>query len=345
MTVTDRLIMEAGQFKVLLKELDPTQIVVLTDTNTAEYCLPLFQTDYLSERPFHHICIDTGEGSKCLETASSIYESLMASGIDRKSLLINLGGGVVTDLGGFVGATFKRGMQVINVPTTHLGMVDAALGGKNGVNFEGAKNQIGTFHLVRAVVIEGRFLNTLPEAELLSGWMETVKHALIADRDLWQGIISLNPKEAAKDKAIILRSAKIKMQIAEQDTQDTGIRQSLNFGHTVGHALEADTALLHGEAVAFGTIAEVYLSEKMCGLPSDEARAIVGYIKGLSYPIQDLSIDQDRLTQLMSYDKKNEGADIRFALISHLGRAEVGINVDTKWIHESLRFAQQQLST
>ncbi len=345
MTATDRIIERVEDWKAFLKKCSPSQIVVLTDDHTAQHCLPHFEDHFSIGEEYHHLSVDPGEDSKSLETVEAIYATLMELEVDRNALLINIGGGVITDLGGYVGATYKRGMSVVNVPTTHLGMVDASLGGKNGVNFEGVKNQIGTFHPAEAIVLDPAFLDTLGENELLSGWIETVKHAVIADASLWKDLKQKPGIRLAKDLSIIRRSAAIKSRIAAEDTSDQGIRQALNFGHTIGHAIEAMGKLLHGEAVAIGMIAELYLSEKLAKLNPQTSSEIIAYILQLGMPIRDWSFDADDLLERMRHDKKNTSGELRFALISHLGRAEVGIGTSPDLVKESLDFAQRQLST
>jgi len=344
-TATDRIIELPEDWKAFLEERSPSQIVVLTDEHTARHCLPHFEDHFTIGEEYHHLSVDAGEGSKSLETVEAIYAILMELEVDRNALLINVGGGVITDLGGFIGATYKRGIGFVNVPTTHLGMVDASLGGKNGVNFEGVKNQIGTFHPAEAVVLDPHFLETLEENELLSGWVETVKHAVIADGTLWDDIKRKPGARLAKDLSIIRRSAAIKSRIAAADTSDQGIRQALNFGHTIGHAIEAEGSLLHGQAVAIGMIAELYLSEKLAKLNPQTSSEIIAYILQLGMPIGDWSFDADDLLERMRHDKKNTSGELRFALISHLGRAEVGIGISPDLVKESLDFAQRQLST
>ncbi|MEQ9187406.1 MAG: 3-dehydroquinate synthase [Cryomorphaceae bacterium] len=343
--MTERIIESPSDWKAFLEERSPSQIVVLTDENTSLACLTVFQAQYLLPKDFHHVSVDAGEKSKTLDTVHSIYQIFMDLAIDRSALLINLGGGMITDLGGFVGATYKRGISMVNVPTTHLGMVDAALGGKNGVNFKGVKNQIGAFYPVQAVVLHPQFLDTLDERELMSGWIETVKHAVIADSSLWDSLCKVAPLSLAKDINTIRRSAEIKSRIASEDTADRGIRQALNFGHTVGHAIESQASLLHGEAVAIGMVAEIYLSQKVAGLDEDTGAQIIAYIKNLGLPIGGYSLAVDAVLDNMRHDKKNTGGELRFALISHLGRAKVGIGIHPNLVKESLDFAQHQLST
>lgn len=345
MRATDHILTDTDGWNSIIKSILPSQIVVLTDHTTAESCLPVFVDHYLGSSAYHHLSIEPGELSKDISTVSMIYASLLEFGCDRNTLLINLGGGVVTDVGGFVASTYKRGIRSINVPTTHLAMVDAAIGGKNGVNFDGLKNQIGTFHLPQAVLIDPVFLKTLDKRELKSGWMETIKHGLIADREFWTEIKTLEPDQAALSKEIILKSAQIKERIAEEDVEDRGIRQSLNFGHTIGHAIETESDLLHGEAVAIGTLAETFISFRSKALSQDELFEICSYILSIAMSLTFRDIDTEQLLKKMRHDKKNENGRLKFALISQIGRAEVGVEVDQKLILESLDFAREQLNT
>jgi 3-dehydroquinate synthase len=321
-----------------------SDVVILSDTQTAEHCVPMFASEYLNE-PFHHLSVDPGEQSKDLSTLESVVEVLLDAGIDRDCLLICVGGGVVTDLGGFLASTFKRGIAVAHVPTTHLAMVDAALGGKNGLNFQGTKNQIGTFYPASCIVLDPRFLNTLPERELISGWSESVKHALIADTDLWNQISVSDPLKLARDPRIILRSANIKSKIAASDMNDGGIRQALNFGHTIGHAVEAESHLLHGEAIAFGMVGELWLSKQLSDLPQDQMDAANSYIKLLHPRLKKLKLDPDRLIDRMRHDKKNSAGHIRFTLISEIGQVQLATAVSPDIIRQALNYTSDYFHT
>lgn len=322
-----------------MDELDPSSIAVLTDSNTEAHCLPYFVSTYLEGEEFIHLSVEPGEESKSIECAEEIWIAMLEEQLDRKSLLISLGGGVITDLGGFVASTFKRGIQFIHVPTSHLGMTDAAIGGKNGVNFQGLKNQIGTIRQPKAILIDEQFLSTLPEPELRNGFMETIKHALIADARFWKKIVNAEAEIAAADISIIKESAAIKQQIIEQDRDDFGIRQSLNFGHTVGHAIESMLGISHGVAVAFGIIAESFISARQCGLPETDLDKICDVVLKCLKPIIPESLDIDRLLELMNSDKKNEYGEVRFSLISNIGKSKIGETVPIDLVKQSIAFA------
>jgi len=337
------LIFNKQDWQQLIEEINPSSMVVLSDQNTSKHCLPYFTDQYLGEVDFYHLEIPAGESSKELKVTDWLWSRMQEAGIDRKSLLIALGGGVVTDIGGFVASTYKRGIQHVLVPTTTLAMTDAALGGKTGINFNGLKNQIGTFYNAASILVDLQFLSTLPENEMRSGWMETVKHALIADADLWNHIRHSNWIDMSISGDIIGKSAAIKMNIAEQDQTDLGVRQALNFGHTVGHAIESSSGLLHGEAIAFGMVAESYLSSTLLGLDQRELDDIVHYIEGLGISFTDLDLNSESILANIMHDKKNENGRLIFALISNIGKAEVNVEVDAQDIEKAITFAADRL--
>lgn len=322
-------------------------MIVLCDENTVAHCLPYFEATYLEglKIPIETVTIPAGESNKSIQQAEMVWNRLIDQEIDRDALFISLGGGVITDLGGFVSASYKRGIRAIHVPTTHLAMTDAALGGKNGINYGGLKNQIGTLYHPIAVLIDHHFLETLPQRELESGWIETVKHAWIADRSLWREIKVRDAFSAMRDANILKTSAHIKLQITAADEADLGIRQCLNFGHTIGHALEAQQNLLHGEAVAFGLIAELYLSHIHLGLDKTAFTEALAYLKRYHACLQAVSINMDDMMRSMRNDKKNRGGRIRFSLISQFGQAEVGITVSDEDIHNAVAFATKEINT
>lgn len=349
MLAHDHIISSVDEWQAFLQGLhrDISKFIILCDTNTAKHCKPLFFSKYLSKHQDHCIEIDieVGEQKKTLTTAEMIWSKLQDAAVDRDGCLVAIGGGVVTDIAGFVSCTYKRGIRLVNVPTTHLGMTDAALGGKNGLNFGGLKNQIGSLHFPASVVIDPGFLETLPKKELHSGWIETVKHALIADKTLWNTISSKPLESLVYDRDIILRSATIKMNIAQADSADFGIRQALNFGHTIGHAVEAQTNLLHGEAVAFGIISELYLSLKLTGLNQHSFDTILDYLC-YYYPfLKEIELDTDRLINAMQNDKKNSGGEIIMSLIPEIGQIKVGIPIKEHLILEAIHFTQKVVGT
>jgi len=337
--VTSTLIYNSDSWYQLLDELNPSAIAVLTDSNTEIHCLPFFASQYLQGEEFIHLSIEPGEASKSIDCAQEIWSAMLEDQLDRKALFISLGGGVVTDLGGFVASAYKRGIQCVHVPTTHLGMTDAALGGKNGVNFDGLKNQIGTIRQPKAIIIDDHFLGTLSNKELRNGFMETIKHALIADANFWKEIAPMDALAAASDINIIRKSAAIKQRIIEMDQDDFGIRQSLNFGHTVGHVLESMLGISHGASVAFGILAESFISSEQCELTKPELNSICEVVTKCLRPAIPENIDVNRLAELMNGDKKNEYGKVRFSLISNIGISKIGETVPIDLVKQSIAYA------
>lgn len=348
MTSQTNIIHTVKDWNHLIDSASSGRVIVLTDSNTTHCCLPVFESKYLRSDQFTHWEIEAGETNKTLEQAELLWQRLLAVEADRDTILISLGGGMLTDLGGFVGSTYKRGIRNIYVPTTSLAMTDAAIGGKNGVNFMGIKNQIGTFHPPKAVLIDPLFLETLPSRELKSGFAETIKHAFIADGSLWAKLKSDPIEDCLANAKILLQSMHIKERIVASDSHDFGVRQSLNFGHTIGHALEAlfhdhKTPLLHGEAVIFGMVAELFISHKCTQLSAETLKEACAYLCQ-NYSLQDLSeLDTNKMWQHMLNDKKNTKGRITFSLISDIGEPSIGIHVPEDIILQSIEFAQQRL--
>lgn len=322
-----------------------SKIVVITDDNTKKYCLDLFKST--NSLKFTNVYFKSGDKNKNLETATNLWKKLLELDIDKKSLIINLGGGVVTDLGGFVAATFKRGVKFIHVPTTLLGMVDAAIGGKNGINFINAKNQIGTIVQPEFVWIFTDFLNTLPEDEFDSGFAEMLKHGLINNRQYWLDLIKnyINPDNNLLLE-LIKTSVNIKDSIIKIDPFEVGMRKLLNYGHTVGHALESymnyqkNIPLSHGKAVAAGMVIEAYLSYKINGLPIKELVEIKQSINSI-YPVIKLNNnDIKEIIKLMRFDKKNEKGIIKYVLLNKIGNADYNKEVPEKFLFEAFEYYQ-----
>lgn len=323
----------------LLKENHYSQIAVLTDENTAQHCLPLLKKVLPADSL--HIRIRSGEENKNLKSCAHIWEELTLAGFDRKGLLINLGGGVITDMGGFCAATYKRGISFINIPTTLLSQVDASVGGKLGIDFMGFKNHIGLFQEAEAVLIDPVFLGTLPLRELRSGYAEVVKHALIADKSHWEQL-QKTPWQEQDWQRIIDHSIGIKYQITTADPTEKGLRKILNFGHTIGHAIESyflekgPEKLLHGEAIALGMICESYLSQQKSGLGQQEVISICNYIATV-YPLTVIPSDAyDFITGLALQDKKNEQGVINCTLLKKTGEAVYNKPVNRAEIQEAI---------
>lgn len=321
-------------------------IFILVDENTHDDCLPQFMAQISGDYRFEIIEIASGEINKTIETCVGVWEALSELGADRKSLIINLGGGVLTDLGGFVGSTFKRGIHFINVPTTLLAMVDASVGGKTGVDLGALKNQIGVINQPKMVLVVPDFLNTLEERQITSGFAEMLKHGLIKDRSYWEKLkkaVSL-----ADLKEHILDSIAIKNEVVLQDPTEQGLRKILNFGHTLGHAVESyflekeeKETLLHGEAIAIGMILEAYLSHKLTGLALESLNDIKTTF--LSHYGRVIFEDRDlhAIEELMKYDKKNAHGNINFVLLKDIGEAQIDVIVPSELITEAFTYYAQ----
>ena len=322
----ESIIFTADAGMVLAELLDGTKhedIFIVADKHTVLFCDRLFEkVDWL---PSHVTVLDCGEENKSVESVSRIWMMLSKQGARRSSILVCVGGGVVTDLGGFAASTFKRGMRCINVPTTLLAQVDASLGGKTGFNFNGLKNEIGTFSIPEKVIIDPRFLNHLPVRERMSGFAEMIKHGLLSNREYLTRLLNLEHQEMTQEYMLelIRRSVTIKNEIVTRDPREQGLRKVLNFGHTIGHAIESlsitrGTPLLHGEAVALGLVAELYLSVKEKGFPEEIYREVRNFVKQ-HYPPYPLMDHVDTLYGLMLHDKKNERWGVNFTLLSGIG--------------------------
>ena len=324
------------------------RLFILTDTNTQEKCYPLIKDiPALQDAPV--ITVQAGDTHKDIEQVASIWSRLSNEGASRNSLLVNLGGGMITDMGGFAGATFKRGLRTVNIPTTLMASVDAAVGGKTGINFNGLKNEVGSFYPPECVFIDCEFLRTIDRDNLLSGYAEMIKHALISSMDIYASVL-LFDLDAKIDYAFLNRmvaqSVAVKERIVEEDPKEHGIRKALNFGHTIGHAYESlsfkkNRPLLHGHAVAAGIVSELYLSHKVCGFPMEKLSQVVYYLKEY-YPafVFDCK-DYDALYELMTHDKKNEAGVINFTLLSQVGDVQINRQVSMEKILESLDFYRE----
>ncbi|RAJ37353.1 3-dehydroquinate synthase [Pedobacter cryoconitis] len=319
-----------------------SNVFVFADRNTAELCLPVFRDMLDDFSGFDLIETDPGEENKNIDFCIGIWKTLLDFGADRKCLVINLGGGVITDMGGFVAATYKRGVDFINIPTTLLSQVDASVGGKTGIDIDNVKNMVGTFSLPQAVFIEAEFLKTLPQRELLSGFAEMIKHGLIVDHEYYHQLKAADYKNITT--AAIHRSVEIKNEVVTADPQEKGLRKILNFGHTIGHAVESYSLskdkkpLTHGEAIAIGMICEAYLSHKNSTLSAEELEEIRQYISKVypAYKIKEKSFAQ--LSVLMQSDKKNEHGNVLFSLLQSIGKCTYNCRVSESDIVESLEY-------
>lgn len=317
-----------------------SSVYVLADENTAKHCYPKI----LTLLPKHRVIpIQSGEENKTITTCNLIWQKLTEANADRKALLINLGGGVIGDMGGFAAGCYKRGISFINIPTTLLAMVDASVGAKCGIDFTGFKNQIGLFNEPKAVCIHTGFLETLPERELRSGFAEVLKHYLIADKEAFLKIKNRKLKIEDYDwNALVKENIAIKQLIVEQDPTEQGIRKALNFGHTIGHAMESfflndeHQKLLHGEAVAAGIICESYISFKKELLSKSELQQITEVVLHYFGKADIAPQHFGHIAELIQQDKKNEQAQTRFTLLNGMGSYRINMAVDKDLIHESL---------
>lgn len=312
-----------------------SHVFVLVDEHTKKYCFPLLleQQNFFSEADI--IEIPVGEESKSIEIVYQIWGSLLESGADRKSLLVNLGGGVITDLGGFVASTFKRGIDFINVPTTLMGQVDAAIGGKTGINFEDVKNQIGTFSPPLFTYIDSIFLQTLPERELRSGLAEIIKYSLTLNKEL---IPLITNDWKSHLPQLIANCAQLKKELIEEDFTEKGNRKKLNFGHTIGHALESlfIGELTHGEAIAQGIKIEAVLSQKYGTLPENEVKSIHDLIDSFYEPIVLQYADLPAMIEAMLKDKKNKDGNINFTFLNEIGESTIDHYLEKEIVMEVL---------
>ncbi|MFT3754240.1 MAG: 3-dehydroquinate synthase [Paludibacter sp.] len=322
-------------------------IFVLTDQNTRRLCLPLaMQSEKL--KGCHVICIPSGDENKNIDSAVAIWKYLSENGATRKSLMINIGGGMITDIGGFTASTFKRGMRYINVSTTLLGAVDAATGGKTGINFMGLKNEIGVFAPAETVLINIDFFRTLDEANLRSGYAEMVKHALIDTKEEWESVLKFDLEGINFDKLkeLLNRSIRIKERVVEQDPFEANIRKALNLGHTFGHAFESwsykiERPVLHGYAVMWGLLCELYLSFVKLNFPKEELLRLKYLIKEY-YGTFEFSCEQyETLFELMTHDKKNESKEINFTLLADVGDIRINQTATKDEIFECFDFFRE----
>ncbi|MCB2219992.1 MAG: 3-dehydroquinate synthase [Bacteroidetes bacterium] len=329
---------------LLQYEFKENKIFVLVDENSRKYCLPRLVSNIQLFQQVHILEVPPGEETKTLQTCQELWLQLTNNGADRNSVLINLGGGVLSDLGGFVASTFKRGIRYVNIPTTLLSMVDASIGGKVGVDMNGLKNQIGVFSNPQVVFVIPEFLDTLPDRQMSNGFAEIVKHALIYEKHYWDELSAKQFREIKNWKEIIDWSMEIKNYFVTEDPLDTGFRKVLNYGHTIGHAIEAfslqhdDEPLLHGEAIAIGLICESYISQKVAGLPQDELDEIIHYVLNNFDHYSFRSGNFDLIIDIMKHDKKNTGNQFNFTLLTSIGNSLINQQVDISLVRESLQF-------
>ena len=342
-------------------ECHPDRLFVLTDDNTRRLCWPVVK-DYGCLAAAQLITIPAGDEHKNLTSLSHVWEQLQQGGATRHSLMVCLGGGMVTDLGGFAASTFKRGIAFINIPTTLLAMVDASVGGKTGINFCGLKNEVGVFSEAQAVIICTRFLQTLDMQNVLSGYAEMLKHGLISNKEHWAELLrfpieSLNRQDVEDSSdgqdpsgglaSLLARSVAVKERIVEADPHEQGLRKALNLGHTIGHAIEewsftpTPNPLLHGYAVAYGLVGELYLSAVKCHFPTDRLRQTVQFVREHYGTPAITCNDYPALLRLMTHDKKNTAGTINFTLLSDIGELQLNQSATDEEICEALDFLRE----
>lgn len=321
----------------VIDQLNPDKVAVLVDEHTSGHCLP-----YITGKDYTLIEIRSGEINKNINTCERIWKALTESGFSRQSLLVNLGGGVIGDMGGFAASTYKRGIRFVNFPTTLLAMVDANVGGKLGIDFMGFKNHIGLFNDPEKIMIFEDFLKTLPSRELRSGYAEVIKHGLISDKSYWEDIKTSGFPNLDWRK-VIKRSVEIKSKVVTEDPKEHGLRKILNFGHTLGHAIETwhlnhQKSLLHGEAIAVGMVLEAHISLQVGLLKEDAFNEINQYIRSI---YEDAAIPSlAELSSLMGQDKKNIGNEVNFSLLEDIGKCVYDMKVNEKMIASAIKFYQ-----
>ena len=326
-------------------EQHPSKIFLLADKHTNECCTPIVLSVLATDIPLEIIEIEAGEPHKHIDTCTQVWYALSELGADRKSLLINIGGGVVTDLGGFVASTYMRGIPFINIPTSLLAMVDASVGGKTGVDLGALKNLVGVINNPKGVLIYPDFLATLPTEELRSGMAEMFKHGLISDEDYWDKMCNLSELTEAHLGSLIYESVVIKNEVVTQDPTEKGLRKTLNYGHTLGHAIESyclqnpnRERLLHGEAIAIGMVLATYLSVKELGFSMekcDQVKAVLGeYFKKQDFSYEEIT----DICQLMRFDKKNVGGNVHFVLLEAIGKPKIDCIVPYEEIYKAFEY-------
>ena len=327
----------------LISESEFSKVFILTDSNTRTYCLPHFLENVSPAIHWEVLEFPAGETFKTLHTCLDIWEKLSVLGADRKSLLINLGGGVVTDLGGFVASAYQRGISFINIPTTLLSMVDASVGGKTGVDLGPLKNQIGLINNPEMVLIDAGYLETLDNRQITSGFAEMLKHGLILDKTYWKELSALETLDTVD--TLIPRSVQLKEEVVLTDPKEKGLRKILNFGHTLGHAIESHfltkesgKALLHGEAIAAGMIMEAFISVSQCQMTQTECDEIKAVFLRFFPRVPITSEDRTSILSLLRFDKKNAHGHVLFALLEAIGKARTDQEVSPELLLASFDY-------
>ena len=327
-------------------ECEHDRTFLLADETTQKACVPLI-ADFDCLKGAQTIIIGATDTHKTLESLAHVWEELGKGGATRHTLLINIGGGMVTDLGGFAASTFKRGINYINIPTTLLSMVDASVGGKTGINFRGLKNEIGVFNNAASVILDTQFLRTLDQENILSGYAEMLKHGLISNEQMWAELLNydIEAPDFGLLQSMVEESVAVKQRIVTEDPTEQGIRKALNLGHTAGHAFESFALqkhpILHGYAVAYGLICEFYLSAVKTGFPSDKMHQTVSFIKAHYGKMTITCDDYPTLLELMTHDKKNTAGIINFTLLGGIGDIRINQTATQEEIYEALDFYRE----
>ena len=334
-----------SELNIFLEEKKYASIFILVDENTKKHCLPKIRKGTLPLQNAKIISIKSGEKNKNIKSCIKIWEELSRHNAGRNSLLINLGGGVITDIGGFAASAYKRGIDFINIPTTLLAQVDASVGGKTGIDLGNFKNQVGLFSFPKTVFIFPDFLKTLTARDKRSGFAEMAKHALVTDKNYWKDLVR-ESRTGLEHEDIIFRSVEIKNKIVISDPYENAQRKLLNFGHTIGHAVESASLktkkpLLHGEAIAIGIVCEAYLSRKCCGLTGEELDEITSFIFSIFNP-EKIRFSTKQLISFMKQDKKNQNKEINFTLLSSIGTGQINNSCTDELIGESIQYFNMQ---
>ena len=336
----------ASDLEQLISRLSPDKVFVLTDKNTEHFCLAMI-AGFSGVTEDRTLTIEAGDDHKNLDALSAVWQFLSDGGATRHSLLINLGGGMVCDLGGFAAATYKRGISFVNLPTTLLSMVDASVGGKTGINFNGFKNEIGSFCIADMVLLHTPFLNTLDRENLLSGYAEMIKHALIDKPETLERLLDIDPGQISAEylATLVADSVLVKDRYVAEDPRESGMRKALNLGHTIGHAFESlamkkGRQVLHGYAVAWGLAAELDLAVQKQGFPRDLSDRVKAYIRALYGEHGFTSDDFESLYDMMKHDKKNRGDRINFTLLSKVGKPEIDVDCSREEIEGAVISSQ-----
>ena len=319
-----------------------SSIFILVDENTLEHCYPKFIPNLDTNRPIEVIEIESGEINKNIETCVGVWNVMTELNADRRSLLITLGGGVITDLGGFVASCFKRGIDFVNIPTTLLSMVDASVGGKTGVDLGVLKNQIGLFANPQMVIVDTNYLTTVTDREIKSGTAEIIKYGITYDTNLLNEIKTYNQLDITD---LIYRSIEIKNEVVLKDPKEKNLRKILNFGHTLGHAIESfylesedKENLTHGEAIAIGMVCESYMSSKLLGFPSEKVNEVKEIILAIYNRVQLLKEDFSAIMELLKHDKKNVNGQVNFVLLNDYEDYKLDCKVSEELIIESMEY-------